>query len=252
MATPTISAFVVCKNEDFQIRRCLESLRWCSEIIVVDSGSTDKTLEICKEYTSKVFHRDWTGYVDQKAFALEKCCGEWILNIDADEEISPALKEEIIEALSSPSVGNINGFYLSRVVFYLGRWWRQGGWYPEYRLRLCRRAATTWGGDDPHEKAIVTGETRRLKGELHHYTYADIRDHVARLNGYSSSAAMSLHVKGKTASLSDILLRPLFRFFKFYIARRGYRDGFPGFLVAILESHYVFLKYVKLWELGRR
>lgn len=247
-----ISAFVICLNEESQIKRCLDSIAWCSEIVVVDSGSTDKTLDICRGYTGKIFHRTWTGYVDQKRFGLEQCSNPWVLNIDADEEVSAELRSEIEAILAQDAQGQIqeNGFQISRVVYYLGRWWRQGGWYPEYRLRLCRKSATTWGGDDPHEKAIVSGPTKKLKGELFHYTYSDISDQVARLNRFSSSAAKSMYQKGERTTLLEVLSRPLFRFIKFYIFKQGFRDGFAGFVVALLETYYVFLKYAKLWELG--
>lgn len=250
---PRISAFVICLNEESQIRRCLESVAWCSEIVVVDSGSTDRTIEICKEYTDKILFRGWTGYVDQKRFGLEHCTGTWIINLDADEEVSPELRAEITNLIERDAKNRIpeNGFMVNRVVHYLGRWWRKGGWYPEYRLRLCRKSHTTWGGNDPHEKAIVQGPTPRLKGELYHYTYSNIADQVARLNSFSTSAARTLQAKGAKTNLFAILLRPLFRFIKFYFVKRGFLDGFPGFLVAILEMYYVFLKYIKLWELNR-
>jgi glycosyltransferase involved in cell wall biosynthesis len=247
-----ISAFVICLNEEKRIRRCLESLKWCDEIIIVDSGSTDATLDICREYTSKIFHNDWPGYVAQKRFGLELCTREWVLNLDADEEVSDALRDEILREVLDPkrSTG-INGFFISRVVNYMNRWWRRGGWYPEYRLRLGRKAHTSWGGHDPHEKALVSGPVKRLGGELFHYTYFDITDHVRRLNSYSSTAARSLFSHGKRSSSRKLFLNPLSRFFKFYILKKGFLEGFPGFLVACLEGYYVFLKYVKLWELER-
>lgn len=244
-----ISAFIVCCNEEERLKRCLESVKWCDEIVVVDSGSKDRSVEIAKEYTDSVYHRAWTGYVDQKRFGLEKCSHEWVLNIDADEEVSPELREEIRRVLSSPT--EVNGYYLSRVIFYLNRWWRTGTWYPEYRLRLCKKSETEWGGSDPHEKAIVRGKTARLKGELYHYTYSDIFDQVRRLNSHSTDAAASLMKKGARVSYIQILLNPLVRFLKSYFLRLGFREGFPGLLVAVLEAYYVFLKYVKLWELRR-
>ena len=250
----SVSAFIVCMNEESQIRRCLESVSWCNEIIIVDSGSTDKTLEICREFTDKVLFRSWTGYVDQKKFALEQCKSQWVLNIDADEEVSPELKKEMLLLLSDDKKNRlpINGYQLSRVVYYLNRWWRHGGWYPEFRLRLCRKEATSWGGVDPHEKAVVTGKTIRLKGELYHYTYSDLTDQIARLNKFSSSAAKSIFGQGHRTTIAEILGRPVFRFIKFYIFKQGFRDGIAGLIVALLESYYVFLKYAKVWELQRQ
>jgi hypothetical protein len=139
-----------------------------------------------------------------------------------------------------------------RVVFYLGRWWRLGGWHPEWRLRLARREKVTWHGEEPHEHARVSGAVSRLRGELRHYTYRDIADQVARMNSHTSAAARSLHAKGRRAGLADLLLKPKARFFKFYILRKGWREGLPGFLVACMEAVSVYLKYFKLWELNRR
>ena len=251
----TISAFIVCANEASNIERCLESLRWCDQIIVIDSGSTDATLEIAARYTDKIIHRDWSGYVDQKRFGLEQCGCEWVINLDADEEVSPQLRDEILQVLKLDKTSNtqgVNGYQVNRVVFYLGKWWRRGLWYPEFRLRVCRRSATTWGGEDPHEKAAVEGLVARLRGELHHYTYTDIRDHVARLNSHSSSAAESMFKRGKRAGLRHIILSPLLRIFKCLVLKRGVLEGSRGLIVAMLEGYYVFMKYIKLLELQNR
>jgi glycosyltransferase involved in cell wall biosynthesis len=237
-------------NEESKIRRCLESIKWCDEIVVIDSGSTDKTLDICREYTTRIFQRPWPGYVAQKRFGLEQCSSTWVLNLDADEELSPGLQAEIQGILAS-DVGAVNGYAINRVVFYLGKWWRNGGWYPEYRLRLCRRRVTTWGGEDPHEKALVDGMVKRLNGELYHYTYSDIAHQIRTLNSYSSQAAASLFRKGKRSSVAKIVLNPALRWVKWYLIKQGFREGFPGFIVATLEAYYVFLKYIKLWELQR-
>lgn len=249
-----ISAFIVCFNEAHQIRRALESIRFCDEIIVVDSGSTDSTVEIAKEFTNKIHHRDWTGHVDQKAYALSLCTKEWVLNIDADEVITPKLQEEILEWIQTGKADSeqISGFKINRVVFHLGKWFRKGVWYPEYRLRLMRRDKTTWGGMDPHEKAIVEGKIYKLKGELEHYSYESLSDHISRLNKYSSTVAANLAQRGKTASVFDVAIRPLARFIKGFFLKKGFLEGFPGFIVSVLEAYYVFLKYIKLWELNRR
>jgi glycosyltransferase involved in cell wall biosynthesis len=255
-ATPTqratVSAFIVCCNEARQIRRCLESIAWCDEIVVVDSGSTDATLTICREFTDKIVHRDWTGYVDQKRYALSLCTGAWVLNLDADEEVSPELRDELISITSRDYSGDIahNGYYLNRVVFFLNRWWRKGGWYPEYRLRFCRRLATTWGGEDPHEKAFVTGSTARCQGELFHYSFSDLTDYARRLNTLASNAALTMQRKGVSPRALSIITRPIARFIKFYLVKRGFREGVAGLVVALIESYGVLLKYAKVWELS--
>ena len=250
-ARSSISAFIVCCNEERQIRRCLESVAWCDEIVVVDSGSTDKTLSICKEFTDKITHKEWQGYVKQKRFALEQCSCDWVLNVDADEEVSTELKEEILTILAAdkaPGRPEINGYFLNRVVFFLDRWWRKGGWHPEYRLRLCRRSATMWGGQDPHEKASVTGATARCQSELHHYSFTDLSDYMRRMNTLSSNATNTLLNRGVKPSLLAIIFRPWARFFKFYITRKGYKEGTAGLIVAGVEAISVFLKYAKVWE----
>jgi hypothetical protein len=171
--------------------------------------------------------------------------------VDADEEVSAPLKEEILSILSNDrevTGSKVNGYYLNRVVFFLERWWRKGGWHPEYRLRLCRRSATTWGGEDPHEKASVTGATARCKSELHHYSFTDLTDYMRRMNTLSSNATHTLLNRGARASLVAITLRPIARFFKFYVTRKGYREGTAGFIVAVIEAISVFLKYAKVWE----
>jgi glycosyltransferase involved in cell wall biosynthesis len=247
----TVSAFIVCCNEERQIRRCLASLSWCDEIIVVDSGSTDATVAICKEFSAVVSYRSWSGYVDQKRHALSLCSCTWVLNLDADEEVSPELAAELQEITRLDAIGQVphDGYLLNRVVFFLKRWWRKGGWYPEYRLRFCRRANTTWGGADPHEKAAVTGTTTKCRGELFHYSFSDLSDYVRRLNTLSANAALTLMERGASFSRVYLIARPVARFIKFYIVKRGFREGVAGFIVALIEAYGVFLKYAKLWEL---
>ena len=247
----TISAFIVCFNEEDAIERCLESVKWCDEIIVVDSFSTDKTLEICKKYTDKIFQRTWPGFKLQKQFGLDHCTSKWVLNLDADEAVSDELRDEILEKINDPKTDskNINGFELLRVVNYMNKWWRKGGWYPEYRLRLVKREETVWGGDEPHEHAIIkSGKIEKLTKELKHYTYGDITHHIQTLNKFSNISAEVLKKKGKRVKFYNIIFNPIFRFIKFYILKKGFLEGFSGFVVAVIESYYVFLKYIKLWE----
>lgn len=244
---PGISAFVVCMNEEHQIRRCLESLRFCDEIIVVDSLSTDKTVAICKEYTERVFERPWPGFVAQKRFALEQCRHEWVLNIDADEVVSEDLQREI-QGIVEKNAPSCNGYELLRVVYYFHKWWRKGGWHPEYRLRLLRRTKTEWGGKDPHEKALVDGPTKRLDGELHHYSFNTIAEHLRTINSHSTAAAKVLFEEKKPFHFSYLVTKPLGRILKFFILRKGWREGMPGCIAAIIEGIYAFLKYAKLFE----
>jgi glycosyltransferase involved in cell wall biosynthesis len=246
-----LSAFVICCNEEKYIERCLNSISFASEIIVVDSGSTDKTLEICKKYTDKIFHKTWSGFVAQKSYAFEQCSNEWVLNIDADEVVSEKLKSKIIEITSEPD-SNTNGYEISRIVYYMGKFWNKGGWYPEYRLRLVKKSYTSWGGVDPHEKAITQGRIDRIIAPIYHYTYASLADQIHSLNNHSSTAAESLYKKGKSCSLVSIFIRPIARFLKFYFSKKGFLEGQAGLIVAVLEALYAFLKYAKLWELNRK
>ena len=250
-ARPMVSAIVVCFNEERNIGACLDSLRWCDEIVVVDSFSTDRTVEICRQYTERVVQRQWTGYRDQKAFAHSLATKDWVLLVDSDERVSPELRDEIKASLLSYD-GTYAGFSVPRLVFYLGRWWWRGGWYPDYDVRLFRRDRATWGGTDPHEKILVNGKVRRLRNPLYHFSYQDIEDHVQRINRFTSISSRELFQEQKRWRLRDALLRPPFRFFRSYILDRGFLEGFAGFYVALTTAVYVFLKYAKLWELEQK
>jgi glycosyltransferase involved in cell wall biosynthesis len=247
-ARPTVSAIVVCFNEENNIGDCLESLRWCDEIVVVDSFSTDRTVEICRRFTDRVLQRPWAGYRDQKAFAHSQATQEWVILVDSDERVSPELQDEIRQALENDA-GLYAGYAIPRLVFYLKRWWLRGGWYPDYGVRLFRRERATWGGTDPHEKILVEGRVRKLKHPLRHFTYRDIADHLDRINRFTSISARELKEDGRRVRLSDALLRPAARFFSSYVLKRGFMEGFAGFYVAVTAAVYVFLKYAKLWEL---
>ncbi|MBI3796325.1 MAG: glycosyltransferase [Deltaproteobacteria bacterium] len=241
-----ISCCIVCYNEERNIRRCLESVKWCDELVIVDSFSSDRTVEICQDYPTRVIQRAWPGYVEQKRFALSQALHEWVLNVDADEEVSPELRDEILAVLqrNDPAV---DGFYVPRLVYYLGRWWWRG-WYPGYRLRLFRKPRVRWGGVNPHEKVLLRGQADRLHGNLYHYTYEDLHDHLQAINGLTEIAAHEMALRGKRARLSHLVLHPFWRFLRFYFLRGGIRDGLPGFLVAATSAFYVFLKYAKLRE----
>jgi glycosyltransferase involved in cell wall biosynthesis len=185
-----VSAIVVCFNEERNIGACLDSLRWCDEIIVVDSFSTDRTVEISRQYTDRVVQRKWAGYRDQKAFAHSLATKDWVLVVDSDERITPELRDEIRETLSLHGDAYA-GFSVPRVIFYLKRWWWRGGWYPGCTVRLFRRGQATWGGTEPHERILIDGKVRRLRNPLHHFSYRDIEDHVQRINRFTSISSRS-------------------------------------------------------------
>jgi glycosyltransferase involved in cell wall biosynthesis len=244
-ARAAVSCTIICFDEEEHIRAALESVKWCDEIVVVDSFSNDRTVAICREYTDRIFQRPWPGFVEQKAFALEQTRHDWVLNLDADERVSPQLRREIEQVLRKPDA---DGYYVPRLVYYLGRWWWRGGWYPDYRIRLFRREHAVWGGVDPHEKVVLRGRTARLEGPLLHYTYRDTSDHLATINSFTGVAARELLLRGRTASILDLCLRPFWRFLRFYVLRRGFMEGLAGLFVAQSAAFYVFLKYAKLWE----
>ena len=245
---PAVSAIVVCFNEEENIGACLASLSWCDEIVVVDSFSTDRTVEIARQYTDRVIQRKWAGYRDQKAFAHSLVTKDWVLLVDADERVTPELRNEMQQAINQDG-GRYSGYAVPRLVFYLGRWWRRGGWYPDYDIRLFRRERATWGGSDPHEKILVGGPVRRLRSPLHHFSYRNMEDHLARINRFTTVSSGELRKEGRRWRWTDALFRPAFRFFKFYILKRGFMEGFGGFYVAVMAAVYVFLRYAKLWEL---
>jgi len=246
--TERVTATIICFNEETNIREALESVKWCDEIVVVDSFSTDRTVEISREYTDRIFQRTWPGFVEQKAFALAQVRTPWVLNLDADERVSPALRSEAESVLCDPRA---DGYYVPRLVYYLGRWWWRGGWYPDYRLRLFRRDHAVWGGMDPHEKVVLRGRTVRLRGPLLHFTYRDTAAHLATINAFTGVAVRELRLRGRKASLLDMIVRPAWRFVRFYVVRRGFLEGIAGLFASQTAAFYVFTKYAKLWESRR-
>lgn len=244
-----ISATLITYNEEQNIAGALESLSWIDEIVVVDSGSSDKTLDICRRFTDKIFHRDWTGYVDQKNFAVEKALHDWILSLDADERVSPELLAEI-EALNATEVRCL-GYRIPRVAFFMGRWIRHGTWYPDYQLRLFDRRHATWEGGRVHESVKIPEKPEVLTGEIHHFTYRNFDEYLKRLETYSSLAALDYRDKGKPATPLNLLVKPFAAFVSSYLLKRGFLDGTPGFAVAIMSSISAFFKHAKLYELKR-
>jgi glycosyltransferase involved in cell wall biosynthesis len=249
-ARPPVSGVVICLNEADGIARCLESLRWCDEIVVVDSGSTDGTREIARRFSERVIEQPFLGYVRQKNFALEQAKHDWVVCLDADEALDGRLCAEIPAAIAAAREA-VAGFELDRITWFLGVWHDRGEWYPDWQLRVFRRSRGRFEGRDPHDRVVVDGEVRRLAGRLEHYNYRDLSDHVQTIDRFSAWLARSMHDDGVRFRLRDLLLRPPGRFLKGYVARQGFRRGLPGFLVSASTAYYVFMKYAKLWELER-
>ena len=239
-----LSVTIITLNEEKKIRHALESVKWADEIIVVDSGSTDKTVEICEEYTDKVFHNAWPGFVAQKNYATDMATHNWILSIDADERVTPELAREIKSVLSNPT---FDAYAVPRRVFYLGRWINHSGWYPDYKARLYNKKLCRWEGEKVHEELSVKGKTEYLSGDIHHLTFDNIAHHIKTMNSYTSLAAMEEHGKSGP-SIVHLLIRPPSAFVKSFFLKKGFKDGMPGFIIAVAAACHVFYKYAKLWE----
>jgi glycosyltransferase involved in cell wall biosynthesis len=242
-----ISVYIITYNNRRTIERCLKSLGWAEELVIVDSFSTDGTYEICKRYTDRAYQREWKGHREQYQYAADLTTRDWIMFVDADEEVPPELVEEIRRELNGKAEG-LDGFFIYRRTYYLGRWIRYGGWYPDGEIRLYRRDKGIWEGR-LHAKVWVDGKVGSLKNQYLHYTYRDISDQIQTINRYSQIAAEDLAQSGKKFSLFKLLFHPPFRFIKEYLFKSGFWDGLPGLIIIVSTMFYVFIKYAKLWEL---
>jgi glycosyltransferase involved in cell wall biosynthesis len=250
----TLSVVLITQNEEHNLPRTLESVTPLvrdgkGEIIVVDSGSTDRTVEIAKSYGAKVFIEAWKGFAGQKNSAMDKASMDWVLQLDADEPLEPGLAAEIEAALkSSPAM---SGFWIPRKNFFLGRWMRHGGFYPDPKLRLVRRGAGRFEEYGAHPTMKVNGATGRLSHALLHDAYPRLRGYIDHMNSYSSMGAEVAVSKGhRRFSLADIVIRPLLTFIYNYFIRLGFLDGREGLLLHMYHSAYVSWKYAKAWELS--
>jgi glycosyltransferase involved in cell wall biosynthesis len=242
-----VTATVITFNEAANIQAALESLSWADEIIVVDSDSTDNTVEIARRFTSKVIVRPWPGYIAQKNFAGEQASHDWIFSLDADERVTPELAAEIKRVLASGS--GAAGYRVPRVTFHLGRWMRTTDWYPDYQLRLYDRRRARWAGKYVHESVKADGPVEDLRGELQHLAYRDLAHHFQTMDRYTTLAARQMFEEGRRAGFFDLLLHPPAAFVRNYVLRGGFRDGTAGLIVSAMNARYVGLKFAKLWEL---
>lgn len=238
----TLGILVITRDEAAHIGRCLDSVKaLATEMVVVDSYSTDDTVEIARSRGATVVVRRWAGYSAQKQFALDQLDTDWVLWIDADEAVSPELARELRVVLESGEP--VAGYYVPRMVNYLGRWIRHGGWYPDPKLRLFRRTAGRFDGRLVHEGVTLRGPTGSLRGALHHYPYRDPAHHAEKIERYARLAARQIEREGRSPGVLDRLLRPPIRFLRMYVWKRGFLDGRAGFVAAVMGARYVALKY---------
>lgn len=247
---PKISVPIICSNNEDTIGLVLESIKDIAFeiIVIIDTKSNDKTLEIVKKYTDKVSVEPWRGFLNQKNEALKRCTGDWVLSLDSDEVVSLALKKEILVAIKSPEM---NGYFLNRRTVYLGREMKFA-WQPDYRLRLCKRVKeVAWVGEAFHETLFAPGKTAKLKGVVHHYSYKDLNDHFNRTLQYAKGVAEIRFKNNKKFSYLKLVIAPPFAFLKQYFIKGGLFDGFPGFIAAISSGFYSLMKLIYLWELEK-
>jgi glycosyltransferase involved in cell wall biosynthesis len=247
---PKLSVTIITKNESADIGAALDSVAWADEIVVVDSESSDETAPIARAHGARVEVRAWPGYIAQKNYAASIASHDWILSLDADERVTPELASEIKATLAGAP--RAAAFRIPRVTFHLGRWIRSTDWYPDYQTRLYDRRAAEWTGRYVHEAVAVHGDTGQLRGELQHYAYRDISDHLETIDRYTTLAARQMHEAGRRATAVDLALHPVLAFIRNYVVRGGIRDGATGFVVSRMNAYYVFLKFAKLWALQRR
>lgn len=247
---PKVSVTIITLNEAEHIGAAIDSASWADEIVVVDAGSRDDTVAIARARGARVDERAWTGWVDQKNHAAALAANDWIFSLDADERITPALANEIRALLGQEPAAR--GYRLPRVTFHLGRWIRTTDFYPDFQTRLYDRRAARWRGRYVHESVAVDGPVGRLRHELQHYSFSDLRDQVDRINAYTTLAAQQMHESGRRSGPVHLLVHPPAAFLRNYVLRRGFLDGTAGLTISLVNSYAVFLKFAKLWELQRR
>lgn len=244
-----LSVIVITKNEALHIARCLNSVAWANEIIVLDSGSSDNTVEICKQFTQQVFCTDWPGFGPQKQRALDKARYDWVLSIDADEAISPALKAEILQAMQNKQA---EAFEIPRLSSYCGKQMKHSGWWPDYVLRLFKRESANFSADVVHERVLVQGSIARLKNPILHEAFVNPSEVLDKINSYSSLGAEKLLQQGKSTTLGQALLKAIWTFLRSYFLKAGMLDGAEGLMLAISNAEGCYYKYLKLRDLRQK
>lgn len=246
-----LSVVIITFNEEKNIERCIESVaEVADEIVVLDSFSTDKTEEICKKHNVKFFQYKFDGHIEQKNRALTYSSNNYVLSLDADEALSPKLIDSI---KSIKKDCNFDGYYFNRLNNYCGKWIKHTAWSPDRKLRIWNITKGKWGGENPHDKFVLNDDCTKyyLKGDLLHYSFSSIEEHLTQINKFSTIAAKAKFSKGKKSGFLNFVIAPIWEFKKNYIIKLGFLDGYYGFVVSIMNSYAVFLKYIKLkrlWE----
>lgn len=246
---PLLSIAVIAKNEADRIGRLLDSATFADEVVVVDSGSTDRTVELCRAAGARVEQEEWRGYAAQKERAMQLTVGQWVLNLDADEALSPEAANEIRAAIDK-AAPDVAGFSMPRLSRYLNRWIRHGGWYPDRKVRLVRRNKGHWVGDGIHERLEVSGRVEQLTHPILHYVYRNISDQVQTIERFSTVAANQRQEPASSWYLVLGVFHAVGKFLECAVWKAGLLDGLPGLVIAMNSSFYVFLKHAKAWERG--
>jgi glycosyltransferase involved in cell wall biosynthesis len=246
----SLTVTVITLNEAANIRACLESVAWADERLVVDSGSTDGTPDLARAAGARVIEHGWPGYSQQKNFAAEQAAHDWILSLDADERVTPALAAEIRALLDhGPTAA---GYRIPRVTWHLGRWIRTTDWYPDPQLRLYDRRRAHWPRRRVHESVKAEGAVVDLRAELQHYAYRDLSHHWQTMDRYTTLAAEEMAAAGRRAGLLDLVAHPPAAFLRNFVLKRGFTQGIPGLIVSSMNAFYVFMKFAKLWARGEK
>jgi len=244
-----VTCAVVCQDEAAKIGACLAGVGWCAEVLVVDGGSRDDTVDLARATGARVIEHAWPGYRAQKQFAFDHATMPWVLSVDADERVTPELGQAL-QRVVGVVPGDVSGVAIARLVPYLGRWWFRGGWYPRHMPRLVRRDRARWGGVDPHDKLEVSGRVVRLHTPLLHYTYASMADHVRSVGRLTATAVRQLPPE-RRAGAGRLVGEPLWRFFRSYVLKRGALEGTAGLFVAATDAFYVCLRWASVWARRR-
>jgi glycosyltransferase involved in cell wall biosynthesis len=247
---PAVTVTVITRNESGALADALRSVSWADEIIVIDAESTDDTVAIARAFTERVYVRPWNGYVEQKNHAASLAANDWILSLDADERVTPALEEEIRTLLSTDPPES--GYRMRRVSRYFGRWIRTTDMYPDYQLRLYDRRKARWTGTHVHESVRADGSVGTVRNELQHHPYRDLSEHLTRMDRYTTLAARQMREQGRHVTAMELLAHWRVAFLRNYVLKGGFRDGMAGLVISVMNSTYVFLKFAKLWELQRK